>query len=257
MLYLFQNIFSNLQLLFSFITKIIKHNQKTTIYFNIARGRVNAVIRKYLPFQETNSYLSTMNHLDISFPQELVGMFDRTMEFSTNVAELKNRQLSAQNNWFAPRYVYTLNHKFCSCDAFAKVQSVFMLCGGRACAFDFLDAHDNHIDEQFLYTADGVQSKYQIYKNYAYGNYSFKRAVYNVSNATVFVDGNAISADNYTIQNGLITFGEESIPADGSMISITADFRVIVHFCSDELKFQPRSFNKVEIEELKLEEVVL
>ena len=239
------------------MTKIIKHNQKTTIYFNIARGRVNAVIRKYLPFQETNSYLSTMNHLDISFPQELVGMFDRTMEFSTNVAELKNRQLSAQNNWFAPRFVYTLNHKFCSRDAFAKVQSVFMLCGGRACAFDFLDVKDNHIDEQFLYTADGVQSKYQIYKNYAYGNYSFKRPIYKVENATVFVDGSAISADNYTIQNGLITFGEESIPADGSMISITADFKVIVHFCSDELKFQPRSFNKVEIEELKLEEVVL
>lgn len=198
-----------------------------------------------------------MNHLDISFPQELVGMFDRTMEFSTNVAELKNRQLSAQNNWFAPRYVYTLNHKFCSRDTFAKVQSVFMLCGGRASAFDFLDVHDNHINEQFLYTADGVQSKYQIYKNYAYGNYSFKRPIYNVSEVTLFVDGSAISADNYTIQNGLITFGEENVPADGSMISITADFRVIVHFCSDELKFQPRSFNKVEIEELKLEEVVL
>ena len=198
-----------------------------------------------------------MTHLDISFPEELVSMFDRTMEFSTNVADIKNRQMSAQSNWFAPRLRYNLNHKFCSREAFAKVQTLFMLCGGRASAFNFLDVRDNHIDGQFLYTADGEQAKFQIYKNYAYSSYSFKRAVYNISNATVFVDGNAISADNYTIQNGLITFGEEHIPTDGGVISITADFMVHVHFCSDELKFQPRSFNKVEIAELALEEVVL
>ena len=71
------------------------------------------------------------------------------------------------------------------------------------------------------------------------------------------VNGNTISVDNYTVQNGLITFDNEHIPADGSVISITTDFMVHVHFCSDELKFHPRSFNKVEIEELKLEEVVL
>lgn len=198
-----------------------------------------------------------MTHLDISFPEELVSMFDRTMEFSTCIADLKNRQMSAQNNWFAPRFNYILNHKFCSRETFAKVQSLFLLCNGRASAFNFLDVQDNHIDRQFLYTTDGVQAKFQIYKNYAYASYSFKRAVYNVSNTTVCVDGNAISADNYTIQNGLITFSEEHIPADGSVISITADFMVHVHFCSDELKFQPRSFNKVEIAELALEGVVL
>lgn len=198
-----------------------------------------------------------MTHLDISFPEELTSMFDRTIEFSTNMADLKNRKLSAQNNWLAPRFSYTLNHKFCSREAFAKVQSLFLLCNGRASAFNFLDVRDNHIDNQFLYTADGVQTKFQIYKNYAYGSYSFKRAVYNVSDATVFVNGNTISVDNYTVQNGLITFDNEHIPADGSVISITANFMVHVHFCSDELKFKPRSFNKVEIEELKLEEVVL
>ncbi|GEM_PF-3029497 len=210
-----------------------------------------------LPSQQNYSYPSIMTHLDISFPEELVSMFDRTMEFSTCIADIKNRQISAQNNWFAPRLRYNLNHKFCSCEAFAKVQTLFMLCNGRACAFDFLDVRDNHIDNQFLCTADGEQAKFQIYKNYAYESYSFKRAVYNVSNAIVFVDGNAISSDNYTIQNGLITFGEEHIPSNGSVISITADFMVHVHFCSDELKFQPRSFNKVEIDELALEEVVL
>ncbi|MBR1429198.1 MAG: DUF2460 domain-containing protein [Rickettsiales bacterium] len=202
-------------------------------------------------------YLSDMTNLDISFPEELTSMFDRTIEFSTNIADLKNRKLSAQNNWLAPRFSYTLNHKFCSREAFAKVQSLFLLCNGRASAFNFLDVRDNHIDNQFLYAADGVQTKFQIYKNYAYGSYSFKRAIYNVSDATVFVNGNTISVDNYTVQNGLITFDNEHIPADGSVISITTDFMVHVHFCSDELKFQPRSFNKVEIEELKLEEVVL
>lgn len=198
-----------------------------------------------------------MTHLDISFPEELVSMFDRTMEFSTCIADLKNRQMSAQCNWFAPRLRYNLNHKFCSREAFAKVQSLFMLCDGRASAFNFLDVRDNHIDGQFLYTADGEQAKYQIYKNYAYGSYSFKRPIYKVDEVIVFVDGNAISADNYTIQNGLITFGEGHIPTDGGVISITADFMVHVHFCSDELQFQPRSFNKVEIAELALEEVVL
>lgn len=210
-----------------------------------------------LPSQQNHSYPSIMTHLDISFPEELVSMFDRTMEFSTCIADLKNRQMSAQNNWFAPRLRYNLNHKFCSREVFAKVQTLFMLCGGRASAFNFLDVRDNHIDGQFLYTADGEQAKFQIYKNYAYGSYSFKRAVYNVSNAIVFVDGNAISSDNYTIQNGLIAFGEEHIPSNGSVIRITTDFMVHVHFCSDELKFQPRSFNKVEIDELALEEVVL
>ena len=197
-----------------------------------------------------------MNYLDIDFPNELSYCFAGGAEFSTSLAIAKNKQEVRNDNWQYPCFKYNLLYKCCNTALCNKLQSFFLICKGQKYSFNFLDINDNIIQFQTIGTGDGKTAKFEIFKTYSYGGCSFNRRIYKTKNEQIFINGTKIATEQYSIDNGTLTFKDNYIPTNGSVISITATFFVIVRFCNDFLPIiSNNSFSK-ELPDITLLEVM-
>ena len=176
-----------------------------------------------------------MNYLDIDFPEELSVCFSGGAEFATTISKLSNKQEICNQNWQNPRYKYKLEYKTCNEKVYEKLQTFFLICKGCGTAFNFLDVNDFKIDNQQIGIGDGNNCEFQIYKNYAYGSYSFKRQIFKVKNINVFLNNEKINDENFVINNGSLVFNKNAAPVKNSVITIDAVFYVIVRFENDFL----------------------
>lgn len=193
-----------------------------------------------------------MNYLDIDFPSKLTQFFSGITEFSTAIAVSKNKQEIRNQNWQNPRNKYNLTFKYLNKKAFEELKSFFLICGGCQSSFNFEDKTDNKIEKQTIGIGDGLKKEFQIFKNYQYRNYNFKRNIYNVSNTKVFINNNELQNGDFYIQNGTLIFPDDKIPASGDIISIDTNFSVIVRFENDILSSSIKDFGTIEIEQLSL-----
>ena len=197
-----------------------------------------------------------MNYLDIDFPKELSYCFAGGAEFCTSLAIAKNKQEVRNDNWQYPCFKYNLLYKYCNNVLYNKLQSFFLICRGQKYSFNFLDINDNIIQFQTIGTGDGKNTKFEIFKTYSYGGYTFNRRIYKTKNEQVFINGRKIATEKYSIDNGILTFKDDYIPADGAVISVSATFFVIVRFCNDFLPIiSNNSFSK-ELPDIVLLEVM-
>ena len=193
-----------------------------------------------------------MNYLDIDFPQKLTSFFSGSTEFSTSIAVSKNKQEIRNQNWQNPRNKYNLTFKYCNKKVFEELKSFFLICGGCKYSFNFEDKTDNKIEQQVIGVGDGTTKEFQIYKNYQYQNYNFKRNVYKVYNTKVFINDNEIQNGDFYINNGTLIFPNDKIPSNGDVIKIETNFSVIVRFENDILTSSVKDFGTIEIEKLSL-----
>lgn len=204
---------------------------------------------------DINNKKSNMNYLDIDFPQELSYCFAGGAEFCTSLATAKNKQEVRNDNWQEPRFKYNLLYKYCSNAVYDKLQSFFFICKGQKYSFNFLDTNDNTIISQIIGIADGEKDKFEIFKTYSYGIHSFNRKIYKTKNEKIFIDRELIDAKKYSISNGILTFQNNYIPTNGSIITISATFFVVVRFCNDFLPIISNNKFSKELPDITLLEV--
>lgn len=91
-------------------------------------------------------------------------------------------------------------------------------------AFYLEDPKDNTLTSESVGTGDGSEDTFQLKRKYIQGARSaeFIQQHIQPNSETIYIDGSAVAATDYTIDNetGVVTF--DTAPADGA--SITADF---------------------------------
>ena len=192
-----------------------------------------------------------MNYFNLDFPEKLTYCFEKEVEFLTTISSTKNKKEVCNHNWTTPRYKFNLVHKTLNKNDFQQLQSLFLVCKGQGTAFNFLDKTDYEIINQQIGLGDGVNKNFDIYKIYSYQNYSYKRRIYNLNNVCVYLNGDKIEETAYTISNGTLSFKEGNIPLSGQVITMDAEFNVIVRFNTDLLKVTSKG-QYVEIDDLSL-----
>ena len=197
------------------------------------------------------------NYLDIDFPHHLSRLFTGGAEFSTAIATIKNKQEVRNQNWQNPRFKYKLMHKYCNKKLFEELKTFFLICGGCKNSFNFNDKTDNRIEKQTIAIGDGITKEFQIYKNYQYQNYNFKRNVYKVSNTKVFINDNELQSGDFYVKNGTLVFTDEKVPQSGDVIKIDTNFSVIVRFDTDFFNASQKDFGTIEMQDMSLIEVVI
>ena len=190
-------------------------------------------------------------HLDIDFPSELSNFFSSSIEFSTSVATIKNKQEVRNGNWLKPRNKYTLQYKYCTQQTFEKLKTFFLICKGREKTFNFLDATDNKLCNQVLAIANENQTEFKIIKTYNYNGFTAYRDIFRLKNVHVFVNNTEVGAENFVIQDNILKFMNYEIKQN-DIISIDATFYVICRFDSDCMSASSRQFNSVELPEITL-----
>lgn len=190
-----------------------------------------------------------MNYLDIDFPENLSSCFSGGPEFTTVISETKNKTEIRNQIWDSPKYRYNLINKVCNKKLYNQLLNFFLICRGRKIAFNFLDYNDCMINKQQIGVGDGKNLKFEIYKTYSYGEYSFKRRIFKLKDIKVFVDNKEIESKYFTIKDGILFFSEDFIPSASSVITIDAFFFVVVRFDSDFLSIirRPQSIELLDL----------
>ena len=196
-----------------------------------------------------------MNYKDIYFPNELSFCFSKSIEFLTSICISKNKKENRFENWDNPRFKYNLVYNNLNKNLFNKLQSFFLICKGCKFAFNFKDIDDNRIEHQQIGVGDGLQNHFTIYKNYSYNNTAFKRKIQKVNNEKVFINEQIVDKNNYNIINDTIYFNENSIPNNDDIISIEADFYIILRFSNDFIKVEKTLLNSYILSPISLLEV--
>ena len=200
-----------------------------------------------------------MKYIDIDFPDELYEYFSGGAEFSTSISTMKNKREIRNRNWDSPRFRYKLQYKECNDEIYRQLHSFFILCGGSEIAFNFVDKNDCKLENQILPkdTFSNNDNQFLIVKTYSYQQQSFNRNVYNVRNEEVFINGNKLSQEQYAIQQNPLTINNEIQINQNDVVSINADFAVIVRFDCDFLPVKKKSFNAIELPDISLIETLI
>ncbi len=192
-----------------------------------------------------------MNYLDIDFPEDLSLCFSGGPEFLTSISSTKNKFEIRNQIWTYPRYKYSLINKTCGKKIYNQLLNFFLICKGRKMAFNFLDINDCYIKKQKIGIGDGKNLKFKIYKSYSYGDYIVERPIFKVNNVKVFINNEQVSDKDFSIENGVLIFSENSIPPVSSIIKIDAMFYVVVRFDTDSITIA-RNSGSIEILDLDL-----
>lgn len=136
------------------------------------------------------------------------------------------------------------------------LNNFFYLVKGRLNGFRFNDLLDNKIENQQIAIADGKTRKFQIVKNYYYGQqllYS-KNILYPLT-ATLKVYFNRRKISNFKLlKNGIVEF--TAPPLNKTIIKISCKYDNIVRFDNDYLPLILEQGGVFKIEGLKLIELI-
>ena len=200
-----------------------------------------------------------MKYIDIDFPEELHEYFAGGAEFSTSISTMKNKREIRNRNWDNPRFKYKLQYKECNFDIYQKLHSFFILCGGSEMAFNFVDDNDCRIENQILQKnpLSNGDNQFLIVKTYSYQQQSFNRNIYNIRNEEVFINGNKLLPGQYSIRQNILTLNSEIQINENDIVSINADFAVIVRFDCDFLPIKKKSFDAIELPDISLIETLI
>jgi uncharacterized protein (TIGR02217 family) len=105
---------------------------------------------------------------------------------------------------------------------------------GPANTFPLLDPLDNALVDENIGTGDGVTAAFQIKKTYADTDRPYSRPISIVQNLVVKVNGvTKVLTTDYTVSNGIITFGGGDIPSLAQAVTVTCDYLIKVRYKED------------------------
>lgn len=122
------------------------------------------------------------------------------------------------------------------------VIALFRACMGKAFSFVFRDWSDYTATAESFGTGDGVETEFQLIKTYSSINYvttavarSYVRNITKPVESTLVIkdNGSTVSAMDYSISNGLVTF--DTAPTSTHALTWSGEFDVPVRFDIDDL----------------------
>lgn len=154
-------------------------------------------------------------------------------EFRTRVVQLNSgaERRSQMNILARHRYTLPLNNVRNS-EYLDRLKAAFMACRGQLHSFLAKDWSDCRAEEELFAVADGVDTQFQLLKNYQFGDAVYSRKISYINEIEITV--NALpAAASVDLDAGLVVFAAP--PSQGSILRWSGTFRVPVRFAQDYL----------------------
>jgi uncharacterized protein (TIGR02217 family) len=104
--------------------------------------------------------------------------------------------------------------------------------------FLYNDSSDNNANNSSIGTGDGNTKTFQLLRTFGANGFTLIEICTEIAANTtsLYANNNAISANNYTVglTTGIVTFGNNSAPANGAVLTATFQYRYRVRFLDDE-----------------------
>lgn len=155
-------------------------------------------------------------------------------EFNTMIKRLRNGHERRRPLWGDVKHHYTLPFQNITDSAYLlQLKSVFLAAMGSANSFRVKDYSDFEAVAAVFGAGDGVNAEFQLGIVSQFGSTSyFRRIFWPTSDSVYMVDGAPVGA-TFDYETGMLVF--DAIPADGTVLSWSGEFRVLVRFVSDTL----------------------
>jgi uncharacterized protein (TIGR02217 family) len=152
----------------------------------------------------------------------------------TTIHQLSGGYESRNQDWPILLWEYECQLRNRSITVIRSLLSHFLGRRGPANTFPLLDPLDNELTDENIGTGDGVTAAFQIKKTYSDTDRPYQRILTIVSNLVVKVNGvtKTLTTD-YTVSNGLITFGGGDIPSAAQAVTVTCDYLIQVRYKDD------------------------
>lgn len=181
------------------------------------------------------------------FPEDISKGSRGGPRWNTGYTELDSGAAELVKRWPSPRWEYDVGVGIKKLDDLDDLNS-FYLAVGTDQSFAFLDIADNnstasgrgtksttHPLDQVIGVGDGTTAAFQLIKTYTFGNRTFVRNIRKPVSGTVTISVDSSIRTGGTHYNldtntGIVTFTGGNIPAGGTTVRASYDFRVPVIF---------------------------
>jgi len=176
------------------------------------------------------------------FPTEISYGSTGGPEWNTEVVMLGSGVERRNQNWGRPRERWNVAYGVNTDALLATLRDFFYARRGRAYGFRFKNHKDYTIEpgEGVCTEVDGPgDNDWQIYKQYEVGAQEYSRKIVKPVDGSeqVWDDSVLVDPADYTLDDttGIITFDPGSVPASGSVVTVTCQFHVPMRFDTDHL----------------------
>jgi len=154
--------------------------------------------------------------------------------FQTTVIQLAGGYEDRNQDWELALWQYDCEFKGRSLTEMRAFMAHVLGRRGAAYSFPLKDPIDNVLTDQNIGTGDGTTATFQIRKTYADTDRPYYRPISIPYNLVVKVNGvtKTLTAD-YTVSNGLITFGGGDIPGAAQAVTVSCDYYIKVRYADD------------------------
>lgn len=193
---------------------------------------------------------------EVRFPADISYKTIGGPEFKTEITELSNGAEKRNIAWQNARAKYQLSLEDINTAQSNNITSFFMARRGSAYGFRFKDWNDFQAKNEIIGVGNGVQTQFNLVKNYGEENFKYQRRISKpVENSVLLYVDNAQLTTGFSINytNGIITFS--TAVAANKIITASFDFDVPVRFNNDFLENEIKSFGKTKIKNLELIEI--
>lgn len=173
---------------------------------------------------------------EVQFPPKVAYGASGGAEFNTSIATTFAGFEQRNVNWQKARGRWDVSTGLKTKADMDVVQAFFRARFGKAYGFRFKDWSDYQALGQTLGTGNGIQTAFQLAKNYTSGAYSYSREIRKPVSGTVKIYLNSVlQSTGFAVDHttGIITF--TAAPGAGVIVSADFDFDVPVRFDTDAL----------------------
>jgi uncharacterized protein (TIGR02217 family) len=198
------------------------------------------------------------NFVEERFPEDIAYNYTGGAVFSTEVNVAQNGNEQRNINRQNARAEYIVQHDFKNKQQINELIAFFRTKKGQGVGFRFKDWVDYSVTAENIGVGDGVETQFQLIKNYTSGAVTVARNITKPVTDTVNIYTDSVlqnsgySADYTT---GIITF--DSAPSGSVVITADFEFDVPVRFADDEMKVEAKSDGTYNWNKVKLVEVLL
>lgn len=188
----------------------------------------------------------------------------------TEVITLGSGKEQRNARWVHSRRRYNAGYGIKTREDLQTVIAFFEERRGRLFGFRFRDPLDWQSssagkkissDDQMIAQGDGMQTRFQLQKQYGSDETGYKRRIFKPveGSVTLALDGIPVEPENYTVNHskGEVEFVSSQTPAQGQRITAGFEFDIPVRFDSDEISVNLSHFEAGDIPSVPLVELLL
>ena len=180
---------------------------------------------------------------DLIFPPRLAYTSSGGPSFSTTVIGTASGRESRNRNWIAPLRKYNATKPAMTVSEYEELVRHFASAGGKHAGFPFEDpldysSHPLSLDptstDQVIGVGDGLQTEFQLIKQYAFASQQYVRAIKKPRHGTVAVAVEGVNLSEFDFEvdysTGIVSFNSAPV----GEITAGYEFFVPVRYDSDD-----------------------